>query len=264
MTSFLLPIIRKPLPTPQLESPQQNFFASKKKRSRGLRRKFSSDEDRLLRALVAELGEESWPQVSERMKTRSPRQCRERYRNYLADRLTNGPWDQSEEELLEEKVLKYGPRWTLISSFFPTRSDANVKNHWAFITNQRKKAALQSLGKENNSENIDSYQLQKSPEKGQHSTISNDGVIQNDVEIADFLPGLIPNCDFTQMDSISEIHLNEGYDDVSLQFDEISGQILNNLTSEGFQCGKNSEYHLWETTFEESQNNDSGYLSFIY
>ena len=149
-----LPMIRRPLPTPILS-------ASSTRKGRGLRRKFTKDEDARLKLLVQELGENAWPAVAERMVSRSSRQCRERYKNYLSDELENGPWTLEEEELLEEKYNKYSSRWTLISTFFPHRSDANVKNHWAFMQIQRKRRREMEEKEKNKSDSfiIDDFDI---------------------------------------------------------------------------------------------------------
>jgi len=95
------------------------------------RKKFSPEEDTQLRQMVEKYGIKAWGKISELLPGRTPRQCRERYGNYLQPHLVNGEWSQEEEQQLIEKYHEIGPKWTKIASFFDTRSDVNVKNHWS-------------------------------------------------------------------------------------------------------------------------------------
>lgn len=129
----------------------------------GLRHKFTKEEDQKLKQIVAELGENAWPKVAARMGNRTSRQCRERYKNYLADSAKNEPWTPEEEELLEAKFNKYGPRWSLIATFFETRSDANVKNHWTHIVTLRKREKMKQQQAQNQIAN-DSMNMSGNPQ----------------------------------------------------------------------------------------------------
>jgi hypothetical protein len=100
------------------------------------RQKFSVQEDELLRDLVAEIGVNNWAEVSARLGTRSARQCRERFKNYLSPNLRNGQWTEDEDTLLREKFLEFGAKWSLIVAFFPSRSEVNLKNRWTQLQNR--------------------------------------------------------------------------------------------------------------------------------
>jgi hypothetical protein len=93
-------------------------------------------EDEQLRELVTELGINNWAEVAARLGTRSARQCRERFRNYLSPNLRNGQWTEAEDQLLREKFLEYGAKWSLIVAFFPSRSEVNLKNRWTQLANR--------------------------------------------------------------------------------------------------------------------------------
>lgn len=103
----------------------------------GLRHKFSKQEDETLRRIVMQHGEGNWGTIAACMKNRTARQCRERYKNYLSPRIKNEPWTQEEEQLLERKFAELGPKWAKIALFFESRSDVNVKNHWAAMVNRQ-------------------------------------------------------------------------------------------------------------------------------
>lgn len=95
-----------------------------------LKIKFTNQEDMQLLELVKKYGTNNWYQISKEMKSRTIRQCRERYRNYLTPEVTNGPWTKEEDDLLFELFYKYGARWKTIASFFPSRTDINIKSRW--------------------------------------------------------------------------------------------------------------------------------------
>ena len=82
----------------------------------------------MLCELVARFGEDNWKLVSMCMRSRSVRQCRERWRNYLSPRVVNAPWTVAEDFLLESKFREFGPKWKTIAAFFPMRTDIQVKN----------------------------------------------------------------------------------------------------------------------------------------
>jgi hypothetical protein len=105
------------------------------------RQKFTADEDSRLRAIVAEVGESDWAAVSRRMGTRSARQCRERFRNCLADSVKNQPWTDAEDKLLTDQVSLHGSKWSLIVSSFPSRSEVNIKNRWTLLSNRTMREA---------------------------------------------------------------------------------------------------------------------------
>lgn len=86
--------------------------------------------------LVSRFGTKDWKTVSIFMNDRTPRQCRERWKYYLAPNVENGPWTQEEDNKLIDLVAEYGSQWALISKCFNQRTGTNVKNR--FILLQRK------------------------------------------------------------------------------------------------------------------------------
>ena len=90
---------------------------------------FTSQEDIQLLKLVGTFGT-NWKAVSTYMNGRTQRQCRERYRTYLAPGIKNDPWTKEEDDIVKEKYLIFGPKWALISTFVPGRSDNSIKNRF--------------------------------------------------------------------------------------------------------------------------------------
>jgi hypothetical protein len=75
-----------------------------------------------------------WKVVGRLMGGRTARQCRERYRNYLAPAVRIAPWTEAEESLLVAKFAELGPKWSQMTIFFDRRSAVSLKNHYAKIS----------------------------------------------------------------------------------------------------------------------------------
>lgn len=100
--------------------------------------RFTANEDKILRKLVKENGED-WNLVANQM-GRDPRQCRERWLNYVDPKLTNRDWLQSEDEELLRIYEMYGSKWKTIKGFYPGRSTNQIKNR--LRTLQRRRAHM--------------------------------------------------------------------------------------------------------------------------
>ena len=104
-----------------------------------LKIKFTDEEDAKLLRLVQEFGSKDWIKISQMMETRNPRQCRERWNNYVNPALRTDPWTPEEDMILERKFAEFGPRWNKISKFFVNRSDNNIRNRWMMMARHRSK-----------------------------------------------------------------------------------------------------------------------------
>lgn len=98
--------------------------------------RFTPVEDERLKQLVSQQITPNWNEISRYMGNRTPRQCRERYNNYLRPELINGRWTKEEDELLNKLYAQYGPKWSLIAQSFKSRSAVNVKNHHSTLVIQ--------------------------------------------------------------------------------------------------------------------------------
>jgi hypothetical protein len=101
------------------------------------RRKFSPEENELLRRIVAQYGINDWFLVAQHFQGRTPRQCRDRWRNYVSPEVVNGNWTAEDEELLRAKVKELGRQWATITQFFPGRTDIGIKNHYIAMTRDK-------------------------------------------------------------------------------------------------------------------------------
>jgi len=106
------------------------------------RKKFTDVEDRILRDYVSAYGLGNWGMIAKSLPGRTPRQCRERWKNYLHPSIRNTEWTMEEDTLLETLFQKYGRKWVLISQHFNNRTDINVKNRWLVIQRHKPKGDL--------------------------------------------------------------------------------------------------------------------------
>ncbi|EAX97746.1 Myb-like DNA-binding domain containing protein [Trichomonas vaginalis G3] len=93
------------------------------------RRKFTPEEDQKLISYVQFFGEK-WAIISKLMETRTCKQCRERYREYLNPNITNLAWTPEEDNLLIQLYTTRGSKWAEFSKILRGRSDGNIKNRW--------------------------------------------------------------------------------------------------------------------------------------
>jgi hypothetical protein len=87
---------------------------------------------------------ENWKDIAEHMENRNERQCKDRWTNYLSPKLSFTPWTITEDRLLLHKVEQCAAKWAHITSFFPGRTDANLKNRW-FMLMRREARARRTL-----------------------------------------------------------------------------------------------------------------------
>jgi hypothetical protein len=110
--------------------------------------KFSPQEDALLLRLVAGRKVMDWMDVASQMGSRSARQCRERYTNYLDPNLSNAIWTPDEDRLLGDKVKRLGTRWNAMAEFFKNRSVISLRNRWRLLERHRTKRETPEHGTE--------------------------------------------------------------------------------------------------------------------
>lgn len=89
------------------------------------------EDQRLLNLMKSESS--NWKSISEKMKTRSPIQCFQRWTKTLMPGLVKGQWIRQENEIIKNYVKKYGPvNWNKCAKLIPGRSSKQCREHWIY------------------------------------------------------------------------------------------------------------------------------------
>ena len=110
-----------------------------------LKSRFTPEEDEKLKLLIKKYGENDWNTISKKMKKRNPRQCKDRWTNYLSPNLDFSPQTEEDDKKLVELYGQYGSKWAKLASFFQSRTSINVKNRWFVLHHHQKKENKKDL-----------------------------------------------------------------------------------------------------------------------
>jgi hypothetical protein len=95
-------------------------------------RKWTAEEDKLLRATVGNHGERNWSKISQSIPGRTAIQCLHRWSKILKPGLIKGQWIQEEDEVLRNWVLQHGPRhWAQAALQIPGRTGKQCRERWS-------------------------------------------------------------------------------------------------------------------------------------
>lgn len=97
------------------------------------RKFFTKHEDHLLTIAAIKYHQESWNSIAQCVPGRTPKQCRDRWVNYLQPTLKFDPWSENEDQLLVSLVNMHGTHWTKMKNHFPNRSSNSLKNRWYWL-----------------------------------------------------------------------------------------------------------------------------------
>ena len=100
---------------------------------------FNEIEDNKIRQLVKVYGDHAWRIIASEIPNRSPRQCRERWKNYLSPNVVKRPWTDDEDNLLLSLRDEIGKHWSKIAKYFDSRTDINVKNRYMLLQRKENK-----------------------------------------------------------------------------------------------------------------------------
>ncbi|EAX80191.1 Myb-like DNA-binding domain containing protein [Trichomonas vaginalis G3] len=109
-----------------------NSTAEESRHSRRLT--FTPKEDKKLMKLVASCGSSvNWKTISIEMDGRTPRQCKERYNNYLSPEINKAQWTPIEDKVIMDEHFKSGNSWQKISGMLSGRTAGSVRNRYYYL-----------------------------------------------------------------------------------------------------------------------------------
>jgi hypothetical protein len=94
---------------------------------------FTKEEDEIILNFVSVNGASRWERIEKIISTRTSRQCRERWKNFLSPSVQKGEWTNEEDALLESLVAQRGQKWSNFTEFFPGRTDVLIRNRYALL-----------------------------------------------------------------------------------------------------------------------------------
>lgn len=118
---------------------QQEKQLSEAESKRKPRTVFSKEEDQMIRDFVSKNGAHNWNRIEKIIQTRTGRQCRERWKNFLSPSIFKREWSLEEDFRLKQLVALYGQRWSMFADFFPGRTDIIIRNRYSLLMRHMKK-----------------------------------------------------------------------------------------------------------------------------
>jgi hypothetical protein len=103
--------------------------------------RFTKEEDmkiiKSVETMKATIFEIKWKKIASQLKSRTSKQVREHYLNFLSPNVNKNPLTTSELNLLIQIVANYSKSskipWKKISAFFPGRTDIFLKNKYDHV-----------------------------------------------------------------------------------------------------------------------------------
>uniref|UniRef100_A0A0N5AK43 HTH myb-type domain-containing protein n=1 Tax=Syphacia muris TaxID=451379 RepID=A0A0N5AK43_9BILA len=121
-------------------TPFQCFLKYKLECDKEAKLTWSKEEDTSLITLCHSLkinGKIPWEKVCCYMEGRSRQQCKVRYDRTLNVELKYGRWNEEEDILLKCAVGRFGKNWKQVASCVPGRTDAQCRDRWVNILDEK-------------------------------------------------------------------------------------------------------------------------------
>lgn len=100
---------------------------------------WSYGEDQILEALIYR-GYNNWTVIAEQIPGRTPKQCRERWKNHLNPMINKGPYTEEEDRILLHAQYQMGNKWSQIAQMLPGRTEDSVKIRFKSLQQNPQKA----------------------------------------------------------------------------------------------------------------------------
>jgi len=101
------------------------------------RTRWTEEEDTVLRNSVEVYGLGNWTKVQKHIPGRTDMQCRERWVNVLDPSLNHSKLDEQELKRLNILVAEHGNKWSMLTQYFPGRTDNQLLRAWKLDQRER-------------------------------------------------------------------------------------------------------------------------------
>lgn len=143
--SFCLDLQTPPKTSPSNESTIQeingHYSKSNQKKTSIIRTRFAPQEDKEILRLVSLYGYKDWSKISSELSKSSnnfiqktPRQCRDRYVNYLSPNIKKGEWTLEEDQCLVHNYVMSLFNLKSMKKLLPGRSEVAIKNRMKHLS----------------------------------------------------------------------------------------------------------------------------------
>ncbi|OMJ86232.1 hypothetical protein SteCoe_12296 [Stentor coeruleus] len=122
---------------------------------------WTEEEDLALKEWVIENGPAKWSVCSKHIQGRSGKQCRERWFNNLDPSIKKGRWAKEEDKIIFDMFKRDGPKWSLIATVLPGRTENSIKNRFYSTIRKVKNAEEKYKKVEETKSYIDDIELSK-------------------------------------------------------------------------------------------------------
>ncbi|CAD8193466.1 unnamed protein product [Paramecium octaurelia] len=92
-------------------------------------KRWTQTEDKALLQIFKQVGP-CWNTIAKQIQSKTGKQVRRRYKNFLDPNLNHGPMTVQEDERIYQEYLKHGSQWSKISEKMPGRSENMIKNRF--------------------------------------------------------------------------------------------------------------------------------------
>lgn len=103
------------------------------KGSKNMKNPFTPQEDEKLTKIVKYFQKRrdiNWQYVSQQMETRTARQCKDRWTNYLDTKINHLKFTPEENYFILKKVEEIGRKWKTIAAMMKNRTDVAIKSQF--------------------------------------------------------------------------------------------------------------------------------------
>lgn len=120
--------------------PNTSINNNVKKKKKIVRNRFTPQEDKEIIRLVSLYGDQNWDKISSELTRtfqkyikKTPRQCKDRYFNYLSPNINKNEWTLEEDQCLMHNFMLYLPHFKSMKHLFPGRSEVSIKNRFRHL-----------------------------------------------------------------------------------------------------------------------------------